>query len=223
MNEKVIMNKEKKNLTTNENEFVELVEKYVKRRIESWKLRLELSNLKVEIINHKLISSNNDREELDLNIGKLFITRSKTLYSKFLNKDFRNLPNEEKRKLFKSGLIKLLFRLDQKKFQDLKNKNIKTPMDKYVIESKDTNPFEIKLEYSDKIKDEINSLKSSLIKVLTQKEVDKILSYLDELDEEYQQIDEEYQQILGDQSDNSLEDLFNEDDELDEDVRKQYD
>ena len=217
------MNKEKKNLTIDENEFVQLVESYVKKRNESWKLRLELSNLKAEIVNHKLLSSENDVEELDFNIGKLFITRSKTLYSKFLNKDFRNLSNEEKRKLYKTGLIKLLFRLDQKKFQDLKNKNIKTLMDKYVIESKDNNPYEIKLEYSDKIKDEINSLKSSLVKVLTQKEIDKILSYLDELDQERQQIDQEYQQILDDQSDNSLEDFFNEDDELDEDVRKQYD
>ena len=199
----------KNNLVLDDDEFQELVENYIKKRIDSWKLRLELSNLKAEIVNHKLITSDSD-EELDSHDGKLFIKKSEIFYSKFLNKDFKNLSNEEKRKLFKSGLIKLLFRLDQKKFQDLKNKNIKTPLDKYVIESKDKNHFEIQLEYSDKIKDEIKSLKTKLIKIMTLKETDKALAYLEELDEENQQIhDERYDSIL--------EDLMTENDDFDED------
>lgn len=199
----------KNNLVLDDDEFQELVENYIKKRIDFWKLRLELSNLKAEIVNHKLITSDSD-EELDSHDGKLFIKKSEIFYSKFLNKDFKNLSNEEKRKLFKSGLIKLLFRLDQKKFQDLKNKNIKTPLDKYVIESKDKNHFEIQLEYSDKIKDEIKSLKTKLIKIMTLKETDKALAYLEELDEENQQIhDERYDSIL--------EDLMTENDDFDED------
>lgn len=206
----------KNNLVLDDDEFQELVENYIKKRIESWKLRLELSNLKAEIVNHKLITPNSDIDELDFDYGKLFIKKSEIFYSKFLNKDFKNLANEEKRKLFKSGLIKVLFRLDQKKYQDLKNQNIKTPLDKFVIESKDKNPYEIKLEYADKVKDEIKNLKASLIKILTLKEADKALAYLEELDEEYQQIEEERYESF-------LEDLIIEDEDFEGDVRKEYD
>lgn len=206
----------KNNLVLDDDEFQELVENYIKKRIEFWKLRLELSNLKAEIVNHKLITPNSDIDELDFDYGKLFIKKSEIFYSKFLNKDFKNLANEEKRKLFKSGLIKVLFRLDQKKYQDLKNQNIKTPLDKFVIESKDKNPYEIKLEYADKVKDEIKNLKASLIKILTLKEADKALAYLEELDEEYQQIEEERYESF-------LEDLIIEDEDFEGDVRKEYD
>ena len=205
----------KNNLVLDDDEFQELVDNYIKKRIESWKLRLELSNLKAEIVNHKLITRDSDNDELDFDYGKLFIKKSEIFYSKFFNKDFKNLTNEEKRKLFKSGLIKVLFRLDQKKYQDLKNQNIKTPLDKFVIESKDKNPYEIKLEYADKIKDEIKNLKASLIKILTLKEADKALAYLEELDEEYQQIEEERYESF-------LEDLIIEDDDFEGDVRKEY-
>lgn len=206
----------KNNLVLDDDKFQELVEHYIKKRIESWKLRLELSNLKAEIVNHKLITPDIDINELDFDYGKLFIKKSEIFYSKFLNKDFKNLANEEKRKLFKSGLIKVLFRLDQKKYQDLKNQNIKTPLDKFVIESKDKNPYEIKLEYADKVKDEIKNLKASLIKILTLKEADKALAYLEELDEEYQQIEEERYESF-------LEDLIIEDEDFEGDVRKEYD
>ena len=206
----------KNNLVLDDDEFQELVDNYIKKRIESWKLRLELSNLKAEIVNHKLIARDSDNNELDFDYGKLFIKKSEIFYSKFFNKDFKNLTNEEKRKFFKSGLIKVLFRLDQKKYQDLKNQNIKTPLDKFVIESKDKNPYEIKLEYADKIKDEIKNLKASLIKILTLKEADKALAYLEELDEEYQQIEEERYESF-------LEDLIIEDDDFEGDVRKEYD
>ena len=206
----------KNNLVLDDDKFQELVENYIKKRIESWKLRLELSNLKAEIVNHKLITRDSDNDELDFDYGKLFIKKSEIFYSKFFNKDFKNLTNEEKRKLFKSWLIKVLFRLDQKKYQDLKNQNIKTPLDKFVIESKDKNPYEIKLEYADKIKDEIKNLKASLIKILTLKEADKALAYLEELYEEYQQIEEERYESF-------LEDLIIEDDDFEGDVRKEYD
>ena len=206
----------KNNLVLEDDEFQKLVENYIKKRIESWKLRLELSNLKAEIVNHKLITPDIDIDELDFDYGKLFIKKSEIFYSKFLNKDFKNLANEEKRKLFKSGLIKVLFRLDQKKYQDLKNQNIKTPLDKFVIESKDKNPYEIKLEYADKVKDEIKNLKASLIKILTLEEADKALAYLEELDEEYQQIEEERYESF-------LEDLIIEDEDFEGDVRKEYD
>ena len=206
----------KNNLVLDDDEFQELVHNYIKKRIESWKLRVELANLKAEIVNHKLITRDSDNDELDFDYGKLFIKKSEIFYSKFFNKDFKNLTNEEKRKLFKSGLIKVLFRLDQKKYQDLKNQNIKTPIDKFVIESKDKNPYEIKLEYADKIKDEIKNLKASLIKILTLKEADKALAYLEELDEEYQQIEEERYESF-------LEDLIIEDDDFEGDVRKEYD
>lgn len=205
-----------KNNFLDDDEFQELVDNYIKKRIVSWKLRLELSNLKAEIVNHKLITRDSDIDELDCDYGKLFIKKSEIFYSKFLNKDFKNLTNEEKRKLFKLGLIKVLFRLDQKKYQDLKNQNIKTPLDKFVIESKDKNPYEIKLEYADKVKDEIKNLKASLIKILTLKEADKALAYLEELDEEYQQIEEERYESF-------LEDLIIEDDDFEGDVRKEYD
>lgn len=205
----------KNNLVLDDDEFEELVKNYIKKRIDSWKLRLELSNLKAEIVNHKLITSDSD-EELDSDDGKLSIKKSEIFYSKFLNNDFKNLSNEEKRKLFKSGLIKLLFRLDQKKFQDLKNKNIKTPLDMFVIESKDKNHFEIQLEYSDKIKDEIKSLKAKVAQIMTLKEADKALAYLEELDEENQQIDDE-------RFDSFLEDLMTENEDFEEDFRKQYD
>jgi len=205
----------KNNLVLDDDEFEELVKNYIKKRIDSWKLRLELSKLKAEIVNHKLITSDSD-EELDSDDGKLSIKKSEIFYSKFLNNDFKNLSNEEKRKLFKSGLIKLLFRLDQKKFQDLKNKNIKTPLDMFVIESKDKNHFEIQLEYSDKIKDEIKSLKAKVAQIMTLKEADKALAYLEELDEENQQIDDE-------RFDSFLENLMTENEDFEEDFRKQYD
>ena len=63
---------------------------------------------------------------------------------------------------------------------------------------------------------EIKNLKASLIKILTLKEADKALAYLEELDEEYQQIEEERYESF-------LEDLIIEDDDFEGDVRKEYD
>ena len=55
----------KNNLVLDDDEFQELVDNYIKKRIESWKLRLELSNLKAEIVNQKLITRDSDNNELD--------------------------------------------------------------------------------------------------------------------------------------------------------------
>ena len=74
----------------------------------------------------------NATKEVDAKDGKVQIYPWKTKYANFLKKEFYKLTDEEKDNLFKTGLLKIHYRLDNKKFEEIKNKMEKTELDKFA-------------------------------------------------------------------------------------------
>jgi hypothetical protein len=86
----------------------------------------------------------------------IYIQKFKTSFSAILKEEFNKLDNKQKRELFKSGLLKINFRLDTKKYQELKDKNTRTDIDSFVNKRKNDLRFFVKL--SPETKKELSKL-----------------------------------------------------------------
>ena len=113
---------------------------YKKLAIEAFKLNLkikenilELNRMKRELL-AKMTDSGEKRILLDE--GKISLSKWKSNFSSVIRKEFNKLDNKNKQELYKTGLLKIQYRLDTKKFQELKDKKEKTKLDEYVIERK---------------------------------------------------------------------------------------
>ena len=127
-----------------------LVEEFLDKRIEYRKLSAELNQLRKNIYHLKSKQANQESEEFVLEKGKVILKNYVSKYSSLLKKDFNKLSNEEKRELYKTGLISLRFRLNYLKFQRVKEENKKTPLDNYAIERKKHQPLFVKIELNKK-------------------------------------------------------------------------
>ena len=74
-----------------------------------------------------------------------------------LRKEFKELSLEEKRKLYKTGLLTILFRLNYRKFEKLKKENQVTELDDFVIERKDIQPYRWNLKLNENSQNELNN------------------------------------------------------------------
>nr|MBC8305997.1 hypothetical protein [Pelagibacterales bacterium] len=139
-----------------------LVEEFLDKRIEYRKLSAELNQLRKNIYYLKSQQANQESEEFVLEKGKVILKNYVSKYSSLLKKDFNKLSNEEKRELYKTGLISLRFRLNYLKFQKAKEENKKTPLDNYAIERKKHQPLYVKIELNEKAKNEVEDFKTDL-------------------------------------------------------------
>ena len=151
---------------------------------------IKKKQIKYKIIKENLIKNSGEKNILssDKN-NSVQIQEFETDYSPILKKDFKNLSNDKKRKLFKTGLLKLFFRLDVKKYQWNIDRNIDTEIDRFVIKRlKDKKRLLIKL--SKENKDELKKIedleKEHISKLEEDKKYEKFAleAKIEELEEE---------------------------------------
>ena len=175
------------------------VEKFIKKRFEIKKIYKELQQIKDNIIYLKKKYGKEITEEFLTDEGKLKISKYKSEFSSRLKKEFKDLPIEKKRELYKSGLLTILFRLNYSKFEKLKKENKTTSIDDYAIRRDDIQPYTWRVQLTEKSQNELNHLKKDLkerfdIKSNDQKEEDE--KQIDEYEKvRFTEIDKEQELI----------------------------
>lgn len=170
------------------------IKKFIKKRIESRKIYKETNQIKNNIIYLKKKFNQENSEEFQTENGKLLIKKYKSIFSSKLNKEFDELSTEEKRKLYNLGLLKIFFRLNLSKFENLKKDNQKTPLDKFVIERKNLQPYYWTVEYNQRVKDELTEFEEEIKENFDLKSLDimkDVEKELDEYEKEREENDEE--------------------------------
>ena len=132
------------------------IDEFIDLYIEIKKLYLRYKKLKKRIIDEKGEGVHQSRGPREDNIH---INKFKTIFSPILREEFKKLDTKEKRELFKTGLLKVFFRLDAKKYQELKDKNKTTDVDKYINKRANQMRFYVKL--SNQTKSELAALEES--------------------------------------------------------------
>ena len=167
------------------------IKKFIKKRIESRKIYKETTQIKNNIIYLKQKFNQENSEEFETENGKLLIKKYKSIFSSKLNKEFDELPTEEKRKLYNLGLLKIFFRLNLSKFEKLKKDNQKTQLDKFVIERKNLQPYYWTVELNQIVKDELIKFEEEIKENFDLKSFDVMKDIEKELDEYEKEREEE--------------------------------
>ena len=167
------------------------IKKFIKKRIESRKIYKETTQIKNNIIYLKQKFNQENSEEFETENGKLLIKKYKSIFSSKLNKEFDELPTEEKRKLYNLGLLKIFFRLNLSKFEKLKKDNQKTQLDKFVIERKNLQPYYWTVELNQSVKDELIKFEEEIKENFDLKSFDVMKDIEKELDEYEKEREEE--------------------------------
>lgn len=170
-----------------------LVKAYFEKRIEYRKLYSELKQLLNNIYYLKSNFGSSETETFKLDGGEVILKNYISKYSSKFNKDFKNLTIDEKRKLYKTtGLINIMFRLNYRKYEILKDKNEKSELDNFVIERKQTQPFYIRVNFDENILNEFKLFKEKLKEDYDlENSIDYHSSLLQELKEKLSEDDEE--------------------------------
>ena len=168
-------------------QFKELIKEYIDRRIEQRKKYLELKQIIQRIYFLKEKFRNNESEEFQLEKGRVKLRKYSSRFSSVLAEDFGKLTNNQKRELFKTGLLRIKFNLNNTKYEKLVDQNEKTPIDKYVLERKNIKEFYLTALNSEEINQELSEFKRQLDKQWSDwdEEISLDEEYLDEL-EDYQ-------------------------------------
>ncbi len=143
-------------------QFEELIEQFLEKRIQQHKFSLEIRQLIRRIYYLKKKYRNNEQEEFSLDRGSVILKKYVSKFSSVLSKDFQKLSNEEKRKLFKTKLLRIKFGLNPFKYKKAKDENKETPIDKYVLERERTNQFYLNTSWDDSVEKEIENFKQIL-------------------------------------------------------------
>ena len=170
------------------------IREFIKKRIEVRKIYKELQQIKNNIIYLKKKFGKEITEEFLTDNGKLKISKYKSEFSSKLKKEFKDLPIEKKRELYKSGLLTILFRLNYSKFEKLKKENKKTPLDEFAIRRDDVQPYIWTVQLSEKSQNELKNYEKHLKDHFDIKSIDQeqeVEKQLNELEEDRFKIDAE--------------------------------
>ena len=170
------------------------IKEFIKKRIEVRKIYKELQQIKNNIIYLKKKYGKEITEEFLTDNGKLKISKYKSEFSSKLKKEFKDLPIEKKRELYKSGLLTILFRLNYSKFEKLKKENLKTPLDEFAIRRDDIQPYTWTVQLSEKSQNELKDYEKHLKENLDIKSIDQVeevQKQLNEIEEDRFKIDAE--------------------------------
>ena len=166
------------------------MEDYKKLATEALKLHLKikLDSLKLKEMKSKLLKkmSEHKTKKILLDEGHINAFKWRSGFSSFLRKEFKKLDIKKKRELFKTGLLKIYFRLDPERFQELKNKKEKTELDKYVIDRK--NKIFLRFIFNEETLVMLKSRKGEVV----EKDVEELDS---DYEEDLEEIDEEEQEF----------------------------
>lgn len=163
------------------------IKRFINKKIETKKIYKELQQIKNNISYLKKKYGQDNTEEFETEKGTLSIVKYKSKFSTILKKEFKELSLEEKRKLYKTGLLTILFRLNYRKFEKLKTQKQKTELDNFVIERKDVQPYRWNLKLNEISQNELNRYGEEVKDRFDLKKLDdeeKVETQLDELDKE---------------------------------------
>ena len=161
------------------------IKRFIKKRVEVRKIYKELQQVKDNIIYLKKKFGKEITEEFQTDEGKLKISKYKSEFSSRLKKEFKDLPIEKKRELYKSGLLTILFRLNYSKYEKLRKENKTSPIDEYAVKRDDIQPYTWTVQLTEKSQNELNDFEKDLrerfdVKLRDQeKEVEKQLNEID--------------------------------------------
>ena len=94
---------------------------------------LRLKKIKRELIELMVAKNISKIQASDSNIIK---STWKLRFSTVLRKEFNKLEDKKKEEFFNKGLLKIQYKLDNKKYEELKNKQEKSELDQYIIDRK---------------------------------------------------------------------------------------
>jgi hypothetical protein len=138
------------------------IKRFIKKRVEVRKIYKELQQVKDNIIYLKKKYGKEITEEFQTDEGKLKISKYKSEFSSRLRKEFKDLPIEKKRELYKSGLLTILFRLNYSKYEKLRKENKTSPIDEYTIKRDDIQPYTWTVQLTEKSQNELNDFEKDL-------------------------------------------------------------
>ena len=181
------------------------IKRFIKKRVEVRKIYKELQQVKDNIIYLKKKYGKEITEEFQTDEGKLKISKYKSEFSSRLKKEFKDLPIEKKRELYKSGLLTILFRLNYSKYEKFRKENKTTPIDEYAIKRDDIQPYTWTVQLTEKSQNELNDFEKDLkerfdIKLSDQGE--EVQKQLNELEKDRFKIDvevEKEQELIKEQ------------------------
>ena len=181
------------------------IKRFIKKRVEVRKIYKELQQVKDNIIYLKKKYGKEITEEFQTDEGKLKISKYKSEFSSRLRKEFKDLPIEKKRELYKSGLLTILFRLNYSKYEKLRKENKTSPIDEYTIKRDDIQPYTWTVQLTEKSQNELNDFEKDLkerfdIKLSDQGE--EVQKQLNELEKDRFKIDvevEKEQELIKEQ------------------------
>ena len=167
------------------------IKRFIKKRVEVRKIYKELQQVKDNIIYLKKKYGKEITEEFQTDEGKLKISKYKSEFSSRLKKEFKDLPIEKKRDLYKSGLLTILFRLNYSKYEKLRKENKTTPIDEYAIKRDDIQPYTWTVQLTEKSQNELNEFEKDLkerfdIKLSDQE--DEVQKQLNEIEKDREKI-----------------------------------
>ena len=150
-------------------------------------LKIKLDSLKLKEMKSELLNkmSEHKAKPILLDEGQIKAFKWKSGFSSLLRKEFKKLDIKKKRELFKTGLLKIHFRLDSKRFQELKNKKEKTELDEYVVDRK--NRLSLRFIFNEEILDMLKSKKGEIIKASVEEQDSDYEENLEEIDEAEQE------------------------------------
>ena len=163
------------------------IKKFINKRIEIRRIYKELQQIKNNILYLKEKYGQEITEQFQTENGYLSIIKYKSEFSSRLKKEFKDLSIEEKRKLYKSGLLTILFRLNYSKYEKLNKENQKTALDEYVINRKDAQPYRWNILLTKRTIDKLSEFEEDLKRRFDLKSFDttqKVEEQLNEIERE---------------------------------------
>ena len=148
------------------------IKKFINKRIEMRKAYKELIQSKKNISYLKNKYKQQFPEEHESDNGKLVIRKYKSEFSSRFKKEFSKFPDEEKRKLYEIGLLRVLYKLDLSEYEKIKKENKDTKIDEFVIKREGDEQYSWTVKINEKTKKEFEELDSQLEQKLSYENMD---------------------------------------------------
>ena len=152
-----------------------LADKITNLNLEIKSKSMDLLNLKNELLNEMALSG---VRKIQGEAGLVKLSEYKNRYSAYLKKEFNSLKNSEKKELYKTGVLKIYFRLNTEKYENFVKNKPNTPLDKFIKKRENFYSISVHLskESSEKLK--IKKDEGELIEISP--EVEEILNKMEE-------------------------------------------
>lgn len=148
------------------------IKKFINKRIEMRRAYKELIQSKKNISYLKNKYKQQFPEEHESDNGKLVIRKYKSEFSSRFKKEFSKFPDEEKRKLYELGLLRVLYKLDLSEYEKIKKENKDTKIDEFVIKREGDEQYSWTVKINEKTKKELEELDLQLEQKLSYENMD---------------------------------------------------